>query len=302
LFLLLVVWPARAWIIALVTSLVLALVMAYSVLPPTGWIRPAGATAAPGVHFSTASFAFYTQFAILLILGAAVVIHSGKELVRHWHQGVWREELFLFSWVIGIFVFAGFLNWTINVRSILPMIPPMCIIIVRRLDRANRLQGVRTAVALLLGGAIALIVTIADYQQAVVAKSAVGIIAREVPSLTAAAPGAVAPQLWFVGHWGFQYYMQAAGFVELDDHSPQFRAGDFIIVPTIDYGGMPRGAGFALIHTVTVGGDHWVATAQRDMGAAFYDTNNDDLPFVFGAMPRETFSLVQVTPESVIFQ
>jgi hypothetical protein len=48
------------------------------------------------------------------------------------------ESMFLFTWIIGTFLFAGFINWTMNGRSILPMTIPAGIVIARRLELRAR--------------------------------------------------------------------------------------------------------------------------------------------------------------------
>jgi hypothetical protein len=44
------------------------------------------------------------------------------------------DSSFLTVWMLGTYVFAVYLNWTTNGRSILPMIPPAGILIARRLE------------------------------------------------------------------------------------------------------------------------------------------------------------------------
>ena len=46
--------------------------------------------------------------------------------------GVKRVE---FLWVIGTFLFAAFLNWTVNARSLLPLTPAVAILMTRRLEQ-----------------------------------------------------------------------------------------------------------------------------------------------------------------------
>src|SRR5262249_26330692 len=50
----------------------------------------------------------------------------------------WRrrdaESILLGLWVVGTFIFVAFLNWTVNARSVLPLIPAAAILICRRID------------------------------------------------------------------------------------------------------------------------------------------------------------------------
>ena len=53
------------------------------------------------------------------------------------------DSLLLMLWVFGTFIFTGFVNWTINARSVLPLIPAAGILLARRVDalRAPRCAG-----------------------------------------------------------------------------------------------------------------------------------------------------------------
>ena len=54
----------------------------------------------------------------------------------------WRRRdsvtLILALWIAGTIYFATVLNWTVNVRSFLPMVPATAILLVRRLEACRR--------------------------------------------------------------------------------------------------------------------------------------------------------------------
>jgi hypothetical protein len=62
----------------------------------------------------------------LFILGGISALWLA--LTDFWHRRDSDSALLLF-WVIGTFLFAGFVNWTINARSVLPMIPAVGLLI-----------------------------------------------------------------------------------------------------------------------------------------------------------------------------
>ena len=57
------------------------------------------------------------------------------------------DSLLLGLWVFGTFVFASLLNWTVNARSVLPLIPAAGILIVRRLETSARCVDAKSAAA-----------------------------------------------------------------------------------------------------------------------------------------------------------
>ncbi len=87
------------------------------------------------------------------------------------------ESLLLLFWIIGTFIFAAFINWTGNARSILPMIPAVGILLMRRIDQyknktAKRTDMWRLAWPLVPAAVVALLVCWADYTWANTARSA----------------------------------------------------------------------------------------------------------------------------------
>jgi 4-amino-4-deoxy-L-arabinose transferase-like glycosyltransferase len=192
------------------------------------------------------------------------------------------KSFFLASWVIGTFIFAAFLNWTINGRSILPMAPPLGILIVRRLER--NFSGApfpigKSAIALSLGAALALYITEADYLTAVAVR-------QNVSSMSSILGPAIR-RVWFEGHWGFQFYLSQLGATPVDFHSSTLRSGDLLAIAMNNYTTSmpPRGA--KLIGTFSHPGPLGVATLNQSLGGCFYASELGPLPFVFGWAPPE---------------
>ena len=66
------------------------------------------------------------------------------------------DSLLLMLWVLGTFIFTGFVNWTINARSVLPLIPAAGILLARRVDALQtpsmRWRPAMLAIPLAAGG------------------------------------------------------------------------------------------------------------------------------------------------------
>jgi Dolichyl-phosphate-mannose-protein mannosyltransferase len=293
LLVLLVIWRPWARIVVVAFALIATVLLASSAFPPPGWISQSASN--PGI--TTGSIAFYFQFVLLFALAVVLMINIGGTFTRGWRRGHWRDDAFLISWIASIFIFAGFLNWSINCRSILPMIPAVCIMVVRGLDRFERLPSIPTAVAILIGGALALAVTIGDYHLAVTGKMAADILPGEIARSTFDTTN---HKVWLAGHWGLQYYLQPKGFEQLDGLSPAIKPGDFILFANDRFGGNAHGQGFVLVRNMIIGKGCWVSTADPYMGAGFYHSNGYLLPFVFGPIPPASFTLVQTTANSQV--
>ena len=61
----------------------------------------------------------------LLVFGLVIA-----DLLKHRSA----EALLLGLWVVGTFDFAGFVNWTCNGRSVLPLVPAVALLLVRRAE------------------------------------------------------------------------------------------------------------------------------------------------------------------------
>ncbi len=85
-------------------------------------------------------FAVGVQLTLFIVAGVSVMALAAAD--------VWKrrdaDSLLLMLWVLGTFIFTGFVNWTINARSVLPLIPAAGILLARRVDalQTQRCAGV----------------------------------------------------------------------------------------------------------------------------------------------------------------
>ena len=221
---------------------------------------------------------------------ASVLLAGGLSLLALAVDDVRRRRdpvsILLAAWVLGVFVFAGFVNWTINGRSILPVLPAAGILIARRLEhRGIAMRDWRTVVPLALAAIVALWVTHADAALAGAQRTA-------ALKMKAAARGRT---MWFEGHWGYQYYMQFQGGTALDIKTMAAQPGDVVCLAynNTQIVGLPK--------TITGPTEHfeltvhpWVSTMRADVGAGFYASVFGPLPYAFGRIPAERYSLIEV--------
>jgi len=217
---------------------------------------------------------------VILVLAAA-----------NWWQQRNAENLLLGLWIFGTFFFLAFLNWTINARSVLPLIPAAAIVISQQVELQRERLGqhlIKVAIlALGISGLVAVWVASADATLANAGRSAAAILREN----TRAESGNV----WFQGHWGFQYYMEAAGARPLDIEHPQFRPGDTVIVPdnNIEIFPIPPNL-VASTQLLEVPLNDHITTIQWELGAGFYSSVWGPLPFAAGEVPPERYFLLHM--------
>jgi 4-amino-4-deoxy-L-arabinose transferase-like glycosyltransferase len=201
------------------------------------------------------------------------------------------DSAFLLLWVLGTFTFAAFVNWTVNARSLLPLIPAAGILLARRMESygvlLRRDRILRLIAPLAAAGLISIWVTWADARLANSARLA----AQDVRDHA----GADAADVSFEGHWGFQYYMERSGFRPVDFTSYRVGKGQVIVIPenNCNLESIPpefvesqSSFSFDMNTGVTTTGD--------SMGAGFYADIFGPLPFAFGRVPAERYTVVRL--------
>ena len=229
------------------------------------------------------------QLSLAIAAGIGVMWLGGSEL-RKWRDS---DSLFLGLWILGTFIFTAFVNWTINARSILPLIPAAGILMARRLDKLDfdstpQLHR-KVGLALVLSGAVSFWLAKADADWANSAQQAAVFIHQQ----TGNQPGTV----WFQGHWGFQYYMQLLGARPVDFLRTDMQRGDVLVVPenNADAYRMPTAQFVASTNVLQIKLQQPISTMRWRSGAAFYSSFYGPLPFAFGASETERYYVFRLS-------
>lgn len=247
-----------------------------------GWV--ASGAPIPAGHERLVS----VQLGLFLAGGASVLGLGVVELARRRSA----DSLFLVLWVLGTFLFAGFFNWTVNARSVLPLIPAAAILLARRLEAvssgSSRSWALRLALPLLVSGALSVWVAQSDTALANAQRTAAERVMKRARHQ--------AGDVWFQGHWGFQYYMQSLGARPMASRT-ELHAGDHIVVPENNTNTFPIDPGIlATRETVEVRTNRWLTTMHGGLGAGYYAYIWGPLPFAFGRVPPERFQLLRLAP------
>ncbi len=207
---------------------------------------------------------------------------------------MWRRRdsvtLILALWIAGTIYFATVLNWTVNVRSFLPMVPAAAILVVRRLE-ANRgkwMTDGRLLWPLIPAAAIALSVAAADYQLANSARTAAEQISAKYKSASYT--------MWFEGHGAFQYYMEKLGGRPIDFERSLLQPGDTVVVPWIGSRvPLPNGS-VGWLEGLKFSPFSWMNLmgASKSGSAGFYGANFGPVPFAIGRLPHQDYFVVEV--------
>lgn len=232
---------------------------------------------------------FLIQFSLLLCSGVFFLSLVTADLWR----GRDADSLLLFLWTMGTFVFASYLNWSMNGRSILPVVSASGILLARRAPGPTEMTGRnRNIMRFLLPLAPALMISLAvswaDFRLADTARTA----ANTIHDAFKSAPGV----LWFEGHWGFQYYMEQAGGRPLDLERSNLQKGDIVILPLNNTNVIPlprEQASFFRKFQFKAGG--FLSVMNENAGAGFYATDvRGPLPFAIASETDEKYFAYEV--------
>jgi 4-amino-4-deoxy-L-arabinose transferase-like glycosyltransferase len=279
------------WIAPAVAALVLFGLVIFLSPPATAgpfpWARLSGSVVAQ---------LFIWSFVGLVVLALPAI---------DWLRGRSPEATILALWTLGTFVFAAFLNWTVNARTVLPVVPAAALVIARRLaplpapatrPSRGRKPSHRRRVALAAGVVVSAIIAFAaawaDLRLANSARTAVTEVTEELNRW----PVSRGSKIYFQGHWGFQYYAEREGMLAMRVDDPGAGAGDRVVLAgnnTCVYG---VGAGSARsLSRIDVPVPSWITTMSSACGAGFYSDHFGPLPFALGRVPEVPYLLLEVT-------
>ncbi|MGA2787689.1 MAG: glycosyltransferase family 39 protein [Verrucomicrobiota bacterium] len=230
---------------------------------------------------------FVLQLTLLTAAGLHFLLLAGTD--------VWQRRdvtsLILALWILGGFLFASVLNWTVSARSFLPLVPAAVILLVRRWEtaRGNSLAGEWAAWPLVPSAIIALSLLLADYRVANSARTAAELIAAKYKPASR--------QLWFEGHWGFQYYLEKSGGQPVDFRRSLLQPGDVVVVPFDNSNRQPLPAGsVGWINGLQFSPGSWINLSFGPAGGVggFYNSVFGQVPFAVGKADPHTYCLVKV--------
>ncbi|HZW05329.1 MAG TPA: hypothetical protein VFF58_00335 [Candidatus Nitrosotalea sp.] len=246
-----------------------------------GWIN---LSADPAAHLHWTRLT--AQFTLFIAGGICVLAMA----ILDWWKRKDADSLLLMLWVLGTFAFAALLNWTVNARSVLPLIPAAGILLARRLDAmaalSHRAKAVALVVPLALAGFVSLWVCWAD---AKLAGSA-----RQAAEYVRAHAGEDAADLAFQGHWGFQYYMESFGFQPVD-FKDAFRNGILMVIPENNTNTHYPPEQFIISKNIVgFDADTGILLINPAAGAGFNSSFWGPLPYAFGSVPPERYAILRV--------
>jgi 4-amino-4-deoxy-L-arabinose transferase-like glycosyltransferase len=228
-----------------------------------------------------------TMNALIFVTNGLIIIYIAlRALLRNNNP----RTILLCSWIITTVLFAVQFNWTINGRTILPMVPALSILVACEISRKIQLGRGLEKIIFILSIIISLIVSItlamSDYDMARTNK----IVAERIMNGIGKSRN-----VYFQGHWGFQYYMEKMGGIPISIGHTKMKRGDIIIIPENNTNiVIVKNKNIREIGRITIESRKWPTVMNNIVMAGFYSYEWGPLPYVYGAKSNEVFVVQQV--------
>jgi 4-amino-4-deoxy-L-arabinose transferase-like glycosyltransferase len=217
------------------------------------------------------------QLSLFIAGGLGIVFLAAADFKRNRDA----DSALLLLWVLATFVFTAFVNWTANGRSVLPMVPAIAILIARNLKAHPRLTGRWAACMLIPAAALSVMVMWSDYSLANSARTA----AREIHGIYGHSP------VWFEGHWGFQYYMQALGGKPVEKVKTRKLEARIVVIPVSNTNVTILPSQFMPFDIVKVNASGLPNIMNKPAGAGFYASLWGSLPYSFNGNAEQLYPI-----------
>jgi len=229
-----------------------------------------------------AGWGFLLQFCLMAVAGASLLSLAVLDFAGHRDA----DSLLLMLWLFGTIVFVCLVNWTVNARTVLPIVPAAGILLVRRAERLGggrqRTLSRRAVLPLVCAAAVSLGLCWADYTWADTQRTAAGDFAKRFNDYKG--------QLWFQGHWGFQYYMEQNGFKAFDFKADKTKKGDILVIPSNNcFTKFLPEQKVSFVDSLRYRSGRFLATMDRFCGAGFYSDLMGPMPFAIGPVGPEQY-------------
>lgn len=184
-------------------------------------------------------------------------------------------------WLAGGLAFALVLNWTLNARTVALFAPPAVLVFAWQTEGRRILRAVALALTVLVGSGVAL----SDAELAAFGPQETARVERTLGG----------SPVQFAGHWGFQHYMEAAGYEHVDLANPELPPGSVLVAPLMHQ--VANGGIDSLPFLVRVVYERPrrlpIAVMDPEAGAGLHGSFLGLLPFAYSTGPIERVAVLR---------
>jgi hypothetical protein len=202
------------------------------------------------------------------------------------------ESVVLLWWILGAGGAMVLLAPAMAMRHVLLAVPPVVLLLVRAASSRFRHVGASIGAAVVTAS-LGAILAVADWSFANVYRQSATTIAQSLHR--------DGSRVWFVGHWGWQWYGTRAGMAPFDQKTSELKIGDSLVQPSVP---AAQTLSPEVFHRLERTGEVVVPASQLTVVRTFTVTNwggyyaffiwNGTFPFRFSDHPLEVFTIYRV--------
>jgi hypothetical protein len=166
------------------------------------------------------------ELVLLASLGTCTVLF----LVQRWRSTTQPSERWLIAWIAWECAYAALLNWSVTERGFLTSAAIIGMFAATGAsgteERARPRRMIAIGAPLFASLAIGTLANVGDWQIADSAKRAASDLVA--PNVRAG------KNVWFQGHWGFQFYAQEAGATPMEIGRTEVKPGEIVVIPMLN--------------------------------------------------------------------
>jgi hypothetical protein len=267
----LLTWAALAVLVAGSTAVVLG-------LPPR----------AP-TSFRVLGALFAANGSLLVGCVATDLVRRARSALRAGEAASLAVDAALLLWIFAAAAFVILFAPFVAVRHVLLSVPPLLLALGRG---AGRIGPRRAAAALAATACLGVALAVSDLRWADVYRA-------QAPRIAAALPPDA--RIFYLGHWGWQWYARAAGMIQYDPERSRLGPGDYLVVPrSVHPPTVPPRHSTRLRATgrVAVAADAsvWLRTISREPAGGYYGFSlaTRSIPWHLSREPLEVFHIYVV--------
>jgi 4-amino-4-deoxy-L-arabinose transferase-like glycosyltransferase len=227
---------------------------------------------------------------VLLVIEAFWPDPDGGPPAPSLDTGKWTDRTFLVVWLAGALAMSLVLLPFGSARYLLPALPPLFLLLVRRAESMlgpGRDLNVAVGLAVAQGAVLAILLGLADVELAARYRSVAQAVRESHPGRP----------IWYVGEWGFRYYMDTVGgrYLRSTDERPD--TGDIVVRPAnAGMHALPKGVAerAVLLQKIPLEGRWPLRLLSFEAKAGYYSHHWGYLPWRLAHYPLDTIEIFEV--------
>ena len=244
------------------------------------------------IHRTSAQSWMYSSVGALLAMNGAylvlrLVTSFRIELIKD------RYTTLLYLWFFGVFCFISLFSPFMAARHVLLAIPAL--LLIASLKESFWSHSFKLGLSFFMTLSVAVVVGVSDRNFADIHRQAAAKVSKQFRS----DQRSLNAKIYFIGHWGWQWYARQNGMIQYEPGETALKQGDILIAPSfasnegLTSSDLVRLVQEEKIEIPSTPWD-WFRTISSDPHGNFYSSSLNEFPIQFSTKPLQTYTVFRV--------